>query len=97
MIFWSPNKIISKITDNKKYCSSVILFKVEFNICQVKRSKELLAVDVQVVSKNQNQGKNGLGRSNSLPLCQGFIAALKDGFGFIETIAHDREVFFHFR
>jgi hypothetical protein len=49
------------------------------------------------VSKNQNQTKNGLGRSYSLPLCQGFIAALKDGFGFIETIAHDREVFFHFR
>lgn len=70
--------------------------KVEFSICQVKRNKELLAVDVQVVSKNQNQTKNGLGRSYSLPLCQGFIAALKDGFGFIETIAHDREVFFHF-
>jgi hypothetical protein len=70
---------------------------VEFSICQVKRSKELLAVDVQVVSKNQNQAKNGLGRLNSLPLFQGFIAALKDGFGFIETIAHDREVFFHFR
>lgn len=70
--------------------------KVEFSICQVKRNKELLAVDVQVVSKNQNQTKNGLGRSYGLPLCQGFIAALKDGFGFIETIAHDREVFFHF-
>jgi len=70
--------------------------KVEFSICQVKRNKELLAVDVQVVSKNHNQTKNGLGRSYSLPLCQGFIAALKDGFGFIETIAHDREVFFHF-
>nr|CAD7569383.1 unnamed protein product [Timema californicum] len=68
--------------------------KVDFNISQVKRSKELVAVDVKVVSKNQV--KNGLGRSNSLPLCQGFIAALKDGFGFIETIAHDREVFFHF-
>ncbi|XP_021919018.1 cold shock domain-containing protein E1 isoform X2 [Zootermopsis nevadensis] len=70
--------------------------KVEFNICQVKRNKELLAIDVQVVGKNQNQTKNGLGRSNSLPHCQGFIAALKDGFGFIETIDHDSEVFFHF-
>uniref|UniRef100_A0A8D8WKU3 Cold shock domain-containing protein E1 n=1 Tax=Cacopsylla melanoneura TaxID=428564 RepID=A0A8D8WKU3_9HEMI len=29
-------------------------------------------------------------------LAQGFIAALKDGFGFIETDKHDREVFFHF-
>jgi hypothetical protein len=75
----------------------LMLFQVEFNICQVKRSKELLAIDVQVVSKNQNQTKNGLGRSNSLPHCQGFIAALKDGFGFIETIDHDSEVFFHFR
>lgn len=28
---------------------------------------------------------------------QGFIAALKDGFGFIETVQHDKEVFFHFR
>ena len=27
---------------------------------------------------------------------QGFVAALKDGFGFIETIQHDKEVFFHF-
>lgn len=75
----------------------MVLLQVEFNICQVKRNKELLAIDVQVVGKNQNQTKNGLGRSNSLPHCQGFIAALKDGFGFIETIDHDSEVFFHFR
>jgi len=27
---------------------------------------------------------------------QGYIAALKDGFGFIETISHDKEIFFHF-
>jgi exoribonuclease R len=88
--------VVTKLNQSKV---SVIILQVEFNICQVKRNKELLAVDVQVVSKNQsqNQTKNGLGRSNSLPLCQGFIAALKDGFGFIETIAHDREVFFHFR
>ncbi|XP_063227409.1 cold shock domain-containing protein E1-like isoform X2 [Bacillus rossius redtenbacheri] len=68
--------------------------KVEFNICQVKRSKELVAVDVKVVSKSTT--KNGVSRANNLPLYQGFIAALKDGFGFIETVAHDREVFFHF-
>lgn len=68
--------------------------KVEFNISLVKRNKEMVAVDIQVTGRNPS--KNGIGRSNSLPLCQGFIAALKDGFGFIETIAHDREVFFHF-
>ena len=24
------------------------------------------------------------------------MAALKDGFGFIETLQHDKEIFFHF-
>jgi len=27
---------------------------------------------------------------------RGFVAALKDGFGFIETLQHDKEIFFHF-
>nr|CAD7399848.1 unnamed protein product [Timema poppensis] len=49
--------------------------KVDFNISQVKRSKELVAVDVKVVDLLQRS---------------------KIGFGFIETVAHDREVFFHF-
>jgi len=26
----------------------------------------------------------------------GYIAALKDGFGFIETLSHEKEIFFHF-
>lgn len=30
-------------------------------------------------------------------IMQGFIAALKDGFGFIETVDHNKEVFFHYR
>ncbi|KAG8247525.1 Cold shock domain-containing protein E1 [Homalodisca vitripennis] len=55
----------------------------------------MIATDI--VTKPQAQSvptKNGV--SNPGPLCQGFIAALKDAFGFIETVAHDREVFFHF-
>ena len=28
---------------------------------------------------------------------RGFIATLKESFGFIETAQHDKEVFFHFR
>jgi cold shock CspA family protein len=28
---------------------------------------------------------------------KGYIAALKDGFGFIETMAQDGEIFFHSR
>ncbi|XP_044733943.1 cold shock domain-containing protein E1 [Chrysoperla carnea] len=91
--------------------------KVEFDICQVKRNKELIAVDIKVVNSatnlpngttqstlnntsntsiNNNSNNNKNGRSNSLTTHQGFIAALKDGFGFIETVQHDREVFFHF-
>ena len=27
---------------------------------------------------------------------KGYVAALKDGFGFIETLQHDKEIFFHF-
>merc|ERR1719210_2644597 len=27
---------------------------------------------------------------------QGFIAALKDGFGFVETLTREKEIFFHF-
>lgn len=64
----------------------------------MKRNKELIATEIVIIkSQNQQQSntKNGIGPNQ--PLCRGFIAALKDGFGFIETIAHDREVFFHFR
>jgi hypothetical protein len=68
----------------------------------VKRNKELLAVDVQITQKaTHNSSRNG-GMSVT-PLgavgtqCQGYVAALKDGFGFLEAASHDREVFFHFR
>ncbi|KAJ3661105.1 hypothetical protein Zmor_005521 [Zophobas morio] len=70
--------------------------KIEFNINQVKRNKELIAVDIQVVQ--QATQTNGIKHrnSNNCQMYQGFVAALKDGFGFIETIQHDKEVFFHF-
>ncbi|XP_073973072.1 cold shock domain-containing Unr isoform X2 [Rhodnius prolixus] len=119
--------------------------KVEFNVAQVKRTKELKAVDVnlepvnnstmngplnngislpvspptqqqqqqqqqqqpQQLQNNNNNNNNNInngirngnaavGHHNSTAHYQGFIAALKDGFGFIETNTHDSEVFFHF-
>lgn len=77
--------------------SAFLFFQVEFNINQVKRNKEFIAVDVQVVQASQSNGiKHNITRNNG-QIYQGFIAALKDGFGFIETIQHDKEVFFHFR
>jgi len=47
-----------------------------------------VAVDIKVVNRGV---KNGFKYTH-----HGFIAALKDGFGFIETAEHDHEVFFHF-
>lgn len=75
--------------------------KVEFNLCQVKRTKEVMAVDVRVESRaSPGSGVRGSGgglvSSNGSPVLQGFVAALKDGYGFIETDTHDSEVFFHF-
>ncbi|XP_076285860.1 cold shock domain-containing Unr [Lasioglossum baleicum] len=69
--------------------------KVQFSICQVKRNKELVAVDISLVNSSGEKTSNGNKKLNG-QVCQGFIAALKDGFGFIETVNHDKEIFFHF-
>lgn len=64
----------------------------------MKRNKELVAMDVQVVqSAMQTNGISKQSNRSHSQTYQGFVAALKDGFGFIETLEHDREVFFHFR
>jgi hypothetical protein len=61
------------------------LLQVEFSIGEMKRSSSRFAAAVRVVIRNI-QGK-----------CQGFVATLKDNYGFIENSDHDKEVFFHFR
>lgn len=54
-------------------------------------------MDIQVLqAASQTNGISKHSNRNS-QIYHGFVAALKDGFGFIETIDHDREVFFHFR
>lgn len=82
-----------------KNCESKMLPRVGdgvvFDVYQVKRNKELFATAVQ----SQNTLTNGSvsnGATSSRTVLQGFIAALKDGFGFIETSDHTKEVFFHF-
>lgn len=71
--------------------------KVQFSICQVKRNKELVAVDISQLNPTTNEKitTNGNKKPNGQTY-QGFIAALKDGFGFIETVNHEKEIFFHF-
>lgn len=130
--------------------------KVGFNICQVKRNKELIATNIQEITSNTQQAQPQLqqqqqqqqqplltqqqqqnstvvdsqltittlqssqsptaGLSNGTrangnsvlksnytngnikpgKIHHGFIAVLKENFGFIETVEHDQEVFFHY-
>lgn len=57
----------------------------------MKRNKEIVATNVRV-----SQRAAGGDRVDGT-IHQGYVAALKDGYGFIENLAHDMEVFFHFR
>ncbi|KAL4717709.1 hypothetical protein ACJJTC_000858 [Scirpophaga incertulas] len=89
------NGVKKAVSFTTKKCESKLLprvgDKVTLDVYQVKRTKELVAGCVQI----HHSVSNG-GNSNSRPVHHGFIAALKDGFGFIETADHTREVFFHF-
>lgn len=44
-------------------------------------------------AKNESQHANG----DANKVHKGFIASLKDTFGFIENLTHDKEIFFHYR
>ncbi|XP_072282319.1 cold shock domain-containing protein E1 isoform X6 [Pyxicephalus adspersus] len=59
--------------------------KVEFSICEAKRTGQQSAVSIKVLGRNSN-GKR----------FHGYVATLKDNFGFIETSNHDKEIFFHY-
>ncbi|XP_068620395.1 RNA-binding protein Unr isoform X2 [Battus philenor] len=82
-----------------KKCESKVLprvgDKVTFDLYQIKRTKELIAMSVQIQHSLTN-GNSANGNAGNRPVMKGFIAALKDGFGFIETADHTKEVFFHF-
>ncbi|XP_053561274.1 cold shock domain-containing protein E1 [Bombina bombina] len=59
--------------------------KVEFSICEAKRTGQQSAVSMKVLGRNSNSKR-----------FFGFVATLKDNFGFIETANHDKEIFFHY-
>uniref|UniRef100_A0A3B4UTU5 Cold shock domain-containing protein E1 n=1 Tax=Seriola dumerili TaxID=41447 RepID=A0A3B4UTU5_SERDU len=60
--------------------------KVEFSINEVKRTGQQSAVSIRVLNRNASSAKR----------LHGFVATLKDNFGFIETANHDQEIFFHY-
>ena len=84
---------------------------VKFDINQSKATKETNAVNIVVVESKHPRDSPTPSQSNSTGSAQsaaggankgtsersmGYIAALKDGFGFLETLNHDKEIFFHF-
>ena len=86
-------------------------FKVEFDLAQVKRTKEHIGLNIRIIQRAQvskssgkfsengehakNETKHANGEASTVH--KGFIASLKDTFGFIENLAHDKEIFFHYR
>lgn len=86
--------------------------RIRFDIFQVKRNKEQIALNIVEIYPNEGGSKtespdllqsqlnenavvNNNSDENSVKH-RGFIAVLKENFGFIENIDHDEEVFFHF-
>ena len=61
------------------------LLQVDFQVGELKSTGKKQAVKIRVVLRNIS------GRA------LGFIATIKENYGFIETADHDKEVFFHFR
>ncbi|KAL1021122.1 hypothetical protein UPYG_G00009090 [Umbra pygmaea] len=59
--------------------------KVEFSINEVKRTGQQSAVNIKILNRTVNTKR-----------LLGYIATLKDNFGFIETANHDQEIFFHY-
>ncbi|XP_046896412.1 cold shock domain-containing protein E1 isoform X11 [Hypomesus transpacificus] len=59
--------------------------KVEFSINEVKRTGQQSAVSIKILNRSANTKR-----------LLGFVATLKDNFGFIETANHDQEIFFHY-
>ncbi|XP_074640508.1 cold shock domain-containing protein E1-like [Tubulanus polymorphus] len=58
--------------------------KVEFTISTDNSNKRKMAINIRIL------------RRTSIIRQNGFIATIKDSFGFIENGDHDKEVFFHF-
>ncbi|XP_020858026.1 cold shock domain-containing protein E1 isoform X4 [Phascolarctos cinereus] len=59
--------------------------KVEFSVSETKRTGQQTATCVRLLGRNSNAKR-----------LLGYVATLKDNFGFIETANHDKEIFFHY-
>ncbi|XP_018100842.1 cold shock domain containing E1 L homeolog isoform X7 [Xenopus laevis] len=73
------------LKDIEGSCAPQVGDKVEFSICEAKRTGQQSAVSMKVLGRNSNAKR-----------FYGYVATLKDNFGFIETANHDKEIFFHY-
>ncbi|KAF0294761.1 Cold shock domain-containing protein E1 [Amphibalanus amphitrite] len=79
---------------------------VRFSLMQSRRTKELWAAEVAVTQRAERPERAERAerparepRDAALEpgsIHQGYVTALKDSYGFIETLQHDREIFFHY-
>lgn len=53
-------------------------------------------MNIHLASSSSNNNTPTCDEQNRVDIKYGYVAALKDGFGFIETIALDSEVFFRY-
>ena len=78
--------------------------KVTFDISMSRATKDTKAVNVCIVERRnpspaptpKKEKKQQQQQQQPHEEQLGFVAAMKDGFGFLETAAHDKEIFFHF-
>lgn len=71
--------------------------KVDFQICESRKNNTKTAVNVKsLVTVTRTTTTTNKKQASEEQKFKGFIATLKDSFGFIETSTHDKEVFFHF-
>ncbi|KAB1273556.1 Cold shock domain-containing protein E1 [Camelus dromedarius] len=78
-----------QIGDKARYSSAYLReeggLKVEFSISDKQRPGQQIATCVRLLGRNSNSKR-----------LLGYVATLKDNFGFIETANHDKEIFFHY-
>ncbi|CAG9761646.1 unnamed protein product [Ceutorhynchus assimilis] len=95
-------KHLPRVGDKIKFDINQVKRSKEFIAANVEITQSAMqtnGIKQQPMTRNSTNPANisiGSTGTNNGQLYQGFIAALKDGFGFIETMQHDKEVFFHF-
>ena len=117
LVSYQVNGIMEHVPFPSKECdirnSPRLGDEVEFDLAQVKRTKEHIGLNIRIKqraqvnnkasSKNAENGDQSKTdtrdhvNGDSAKIHKGFIASLKDTFGFIETTSHDKEIFFHYR